>query len=98
MVYLLAEGVFPDTIKHAIIRPRLKKPTLDPAEVSSYHPISNLSFISKTIERVVAALFSEHVDAEHLLLFRQSVYQAHHSTETAVTAVHDQLVQKIDSG
>jgi hypothetical protein len=88
----------PDALKHAIIQLRLKKPTLDPTELSSYCPISNLSFISKTVERVVAARFSEHVEAEHLLPSHQSAYRAHYSTETAITAVHDKLVHNTDSG
>jgi len=89
----MKEGVFPYDLKQAIVRPRWKKPTFYLAQLSSYHPISNLSFISKTIER-----FSEHIDAEHLRPSRQSAYRAHHSTETAVTAVHDELVRDIDSG
>ena len=60
----MTEGVFPGVLKHAIVQPRLKKPTLDPAELCSYRPISNLSFISKTVERVVAARFSEHTETE----------------------------------
>jgi len=80
------------------IQPRLKKPTLDPAELTSYRPISNLSFISQTVERVVAARFSEHMEAEHLLPSHQSAYRAHYSTETALAAVHDELVCNIDSG
>ena len=54
-------------LKHAIVQPKLKKSTLDPAELSSYRSISNLSFIWKTVERVVAASFSEHVWTERLL-------------------------------
>jgi Reverse transcriptase (RNA-dependent DNA polymerase) len=83
---------------HAIVQPRLIKPTLDPAELCSYRPISNLSFISKTVERVVAARFSEHVETKRLLPSHQSAYRAHHSTEIAITAVHDELVRNIDSG
>jgi Reverse transcriptase (RNA-dependent DNA polymerase) len=94
----ITEGVFPDALKHAIVCPRLKKPTLDPTQLSSYRPISNLSFVSKTVERVVAARFSQHVEAHHLLPCRQSAYRAHHSTETAVIAVHDELVRSIDAG
>lgn len=54
--------------------------------------------MSKTVERVVAARFSEHVETERLLPSHQSAYRAHHSTETAITAVHDELVRNIDSG
>ena len=89
---------FQDALKHAIVCPMLKKPSLDPAELSSYRTISNLSFISKTVERVVAARFSEHVETEHSLPSHQSAYRANHSTETAVTAVHNELMRNIDSG
>jgi len=68
------------------------------AELSSYRPISNSNFISKTNEHVVAARFSEHVIAEHILPSRQTAYRAHHTTETAVTAVHDELMRNIYSG
>ena len=30
------QGVFPDTHKHALVRPRIKKPTLDPLDVKSF--------------------------------------------------------------
>ena len=39
------EGVLPPSQKHAIVRPQLKKPTLDPYDLNSYRPISNLSLV-----------------------------------------------------
>ena len=91
------EGVFPETLKHAIVRLRLKKPTLSPEDLNSFRPISNLSFVSKIVERVVVARLSRHTDAHHLLPSRQSTYRVNHSTETAVIAVHDYIVRAIDS-
>ena len=41
--------------KAAISTPVLKKAGLEADDVISYRPISNLTFISKTIERIVAA-------------------------------------------
>jgi len=41
---------------------------------------------------------SEHVDAEHRLPSPQSAYRPRHPTQTAVTAVHDELVRNINSG
>ena len=61
------EGVLPPSQKHAIVRTRLKKPTLNPDDLNCYRPISNRSFLSKTIERVVAVCFNEHVQAYNLL-------------------------------
>ena len=83
------DGVLPPIQKHAIVRPRLKKPTLDSDDLNSYRPISNLSFLSKTIERAVAVRFNEHVEAYNQLPSCQSAYREHHSTETAVIDIHN---------
>ena len=47
-----------NTLKESVISPLLKKPTLDKDELSNYRPISNLSLLSKIIERVVKARLS----------------------------------------
>ena len=88
----LRGGVCPNALKHGIVRPRLKKPSFDPEDVNSYRLISNLSFVSKMVERVVVSRFNEHVETQHLLLDRQSAYRATYSTKTAVIAVHDSIV------
>ena len=49
----LTSGQFHPTLKESVIPPLLKKPTVDKEELSNYRPISNLSLISKIIERVV---------------------------------------------
>ena len=72
--------------------------TLDPADLNSYRPISNLTILLKTRERIVAARFNENADAHDLLPLRQSAYRAHHSTETAVTGVNNRLVRNVDRG
>ena len=43
------------------------------------------------IERVMAVRFNEHADAYNLLPVRQSAFHTHHSTEIAVTAVHNDI-------
>jgi len=40
----LSNGVMPASQKHAIVIRRVKKSRLDPTSLSSYRPISNLSF------------------------------------------------------
>ena len=54
--------------------------------------------LSKVVERAAAVRISAHIESEQLLPSCQSAYRAHHSTETAVVAVHDFLIQSIDSG
>ena len=92
------QGVLPTTQQHATVRPRLKKTTLDPDDLNSYRPISILSFLSKTIDRVVAARFNEHVESHNLPPSRQSAYRVHDSTETAVIDVHNRIVRNVDRG
>ena len=52
---------FASNFKQSIITPLLKKPSLDKENVSNYRPISNLSTISKIIERVVKSRLTDHL-------------------------------------
>ena len=45
----------PTSLKTAVIKPLLKKPSLDPEAPANYRPISNLPFLSKVLEKVVSA-------------------------------------------
>jgi len=49
----IAKSRFPASHKSAVLDPLLKKPHLDVADLHSYRPISNLSFVSKILERVI---------------------------------------------
>jgi len=92
-------SIFPLSYKHAIVLPRIKKTTLDPDSLTSYRPISNLSFISKVVERVVARRLMSHITTHSLLPSRQSAaYRRFHYTETVVASVHNELVRSIDDG
>ena len=88
----------PDRSKKAIIRPLLKKQTLDPNDPASYRPISNLSFVSKVVEKVVDARIAEHVNRHQLLPVFQSAYRPHHSTETAVARILNDMIGVLDQG
>lgn len=57
----LVSGVVPDSMKHAQVTPLLKKQDLDPECLKNYRPVSNLSFASKLLERVVAHRLLSHV-------------------------------------
>ena len=49
----LQEGRLPSSQRHAIVTPILKKTGLDAGNVVNYRPISNLTYISKLVERMV---------------------------------------------
>ncbi|MGL4877299.1 hypothetical protein, partial [Paraclostridium dentum] len=57
----LETGYVPQAYKVAVIKPLLKKPCLDPGVLTNYRPISNLPFISKIIEKVVAQQLCDHL-------------------------------------
>ena len=92
------QGRFSDRHKHAIVRPRLKKPSLDPIDITSYILTSNLLFVSKTAERLVVNRLAVHANQYSLLPVRQSAYRQYHSTETAIISVHNDIVRATDAG
>ena len=76
----LQHGRLPESQKAAIVTPIFKKHDPDPDDVKSYRPISNLTFISKVIERIVASQLTGYLQMNRLLPDHQSAYR--HSTET----------------
>jgi len=76
----------------------LKKPDLDPADVTSYWPISNFSALSKLLERLVARQLIHYLNAAKLLPSLQSAYRAHPSTATAVVRVLADVLRALDTG
>ena len=93
----MQSGMFPSQLKQARVLPLLKKATMDPDVTSSYRPISNLSYISKLVERIVSNRFATRVSNFDLFPVQQSAYRPWHSTETAVLSVHNALVRAIDN-
>jgi len=94
----MSTGIFPAAFKHALVRPLLKKASLDPEIFKNYRPVSNLAFVSKIIEKVVAARLQEHLMDNDLNEVFQSAYKKGHSTETALLRVHNDIIRAIDSG
>ena len=92
----LEKGLFPLEFKRSIVRPLIKKETLDPDELSKYRAISNLSFLSKTLERIVACQIDEYLHDNGLYAKMQSAYRKYHSTETALIRVVNDIQRAID--
>ncbi len=73
------------------MRPKLKKPNLDLVK-KNYRPVSNLAFLSKITEKVVAKQTSQHMSSCQLHPKLQSAYRQNHSTETALLRVHNDIM------
>ena len=75
MVYLsLISGVFPDIFKTSHVMPLLKKPSLSKDDMKNYRPVSNLNFVSKIIEKVIANRIRSHLERNDLSNQYQSFY------------------------
>ena len=88
----------PDSMKQALVTPLLKKDDLDPEVLKNYRPVSNLSFLSKVLERVVAARLTNYMTINQLHEPMQSAYRACSSTETALVRLQNVILRILDQG
>ena len=64
----------------------------------NYRPVSNLPFLSKMLGKVVLHQLRGHLLANNLSETFQSVYRAHHSTDTVLLDVTNCLLGSADEG
>ena len=71
------------TLKLAIIRPLIKKVGLE-LIANNYRRVSNLSFLSKILEKTTLNQLMEHCNKNKLIPDYQSAYRPHYRCETAL--------------
>ena len=91
-------GYVPAGMKKALVTPLLKKPSLDKEILKNYRPVSNLSFVSKIIEKAAMSQVSGYSVFHNLLTKFQSAYRTLHSTETALLRVQNDILTSLDAG
>ena len=79
---LLISGIFPESLKVALVKPLLKKANLDLIE-KNYRPVSNIEAHWKSIERAATVQLTRHITNNNLIEPHQSAYQPIHRTEMA---------------
>ena len=92
----LSSATFPRSMGCALITPILKKPSLDRNDLANYRPVSNISFISKIIEKVVSNQLKDYLCQNNLIEMYQSAYVANRSTETALLKVRSDILNAVD--
>ena len=88
----MSHAIVPLSLKTALIRLLLKKPGLDKEVLKNYRPVSNLSFISKVLEKVVAKRLDDH------MLDNNLYSSVRHSTETTFLKMQSDILTALDSG
>ena len=94
----LITGTIPNLLKNAIITPIIKKLNLNSSEFSNYRHISQLSLLTKILEKTIYNQLSYYLSENMLLDIRQNAFRKLHSTETTVLSLYDDLYNSLDIG
>ena len=92
----IQESTMPSLLKRALVKPLIKKPSLDKENLKNYRPVSNLPYIGKLIEKAAIKQINEHLAENNLHEPLQSAYTANHSTETALLKVTNDIFMALD--
>ena len=88
----LATGIFPSSLKNALVRPAVKNENGNANHYSNYRPISNLPFLSKIIEKSVHKQLDKYLQFHNMHAEQQSGYRSNYSCETATLAIYNDLL------
>ena len=89
----LSSGTFPDSLKHAVVSPIIKKRSLKADKLKNYRPVSNIPYVSKVVEKFAINNITRFIKANDLGEIFQSAYKSIHSTETALHRVKDDIMK-----
>ena len=88
----LSEGQFCHMWKVAVVRPLLKKKDWEPIK-PKYRPVSNLTFMSKIIEKCMLHQLKNHCDTYDSLPDYQSAYWENYFCETCLLQLTNDIFQ-----
>ncbi|KAF7246247.1 Kappa-type opioid receptor [Varanus komodoensis] len=92
----LRDGWVPAPLKEVVIRPVLKKASLNPEMATNYRPVANIPFLGKVLEWVVAGQLQALLDETDYLDPFQSGFRPGYGTESALVTLYDDLCRERD--
>ena len=93
----LTTDIVPRDLKTAIVKSLSKKPSLDKNLLKNYRPISNLSFLSKILEKVVLHKLLSYLQENNLSNPIRSAYRAGYSTENVLLRIVNDILSALDN-
>ena len=96
--FSLREGIFPDALKYAKVKPIFKSG--DVSEIGNYRPISVLTFFSKILEKIMYNRVYCYL-TKHKLLFNKQFWfskKQNNSTEHALLELSDKILKSFEMG
>ena len=91
----LNTGHFSQKLKEAILWPLIKNIKLEPI-FTNYQPVSNLSYLSKLIERLVCKQIARYTNSTGQMEPYQSAYREHSSTKTALLKIKADILEAVE--
>ncbi|KAB0803168.1 hypothetical protein PPYR_00138 [Photinus pyralis] len=92
----LQRGAFPDALKLAVIIPVPKKGNL--TNIENFRPIALLTIFSKIFEKLLAQQLLDFLNKHHLITECQHGFRKNRSTETAATAMIQNIMDHLNNG
>ena len=88
-------GFFSDKLKEAILHPLIMNIKLEPI-FTNFRPVSNLSYLSKLIERLVCKQLVRYTNPTGQMEPYQSAYREYSSTKTALLKIKAYILDAMD--
>ena len=75
----------------------LKKRILNKDSMKNYRPVSNLSFLSNVLEKIMVNQLNSHISSSNTSNQYQSTYRRFHSTENVLRKIHNDIIASMDA-
>ena len=92
----LITGIFPSTLKVAIIKPIFKSG--DTSQVNNYRPISILPVMSKVLEKLIYCRLTNHLNQNNIIHENQFGFQKEKSTYMPILLLQDFITEAFEKG